>query len=157
MCLDIVIWLLCRFLKLKFAIYKRYSTSEILWQDIIFPGRVKSISRVQRYWRNKGIPFYLRKGRDALTLLRKTLQHKKYLSQGISIFNKIIVLSHKDVFFVYNWYPSPPISMKIKILWIFECYYFGLKGILVDSIFVEKILFITGWTATFKPTPLSHL
>ena len=80
-------------------------------------------------WRDRIVNF---------TFLQKILLHEKYLSQGILIFNKIILQSLKDVSFVlYSW-SSTSINTKIKKNVNFRM----LQGILIGSSSVEKILFM---------------
>ena len=49
-----------------------------------------------------------------LTLLQKTLLNEKYRPLGILIFNKVILSSLKDVYFVFYSNSSTSINIKIK-------------------------------------------
>ena len=62
-----------------------------------------------------------------------------YLPQGILIFNKIILQSLKDVSFVFYSYSSTSINIKI-VTKIVD--FRMIKGILIETSFVEKILFM---------------
>ena len=60
------------------------------------------------------------------------------MQQGILIFNRIILLSLKDVSFVFYIHSSTSINIKMKKMVNFRM----LKRILIGSSFVEKILFM---------------
>ena len=61
----------------------------------------------------------------------------KSLPRGILIFNKIILSSLKDVYFVFYSNSSSSINIKIKKIVNFRM----LKGTLIGSSFVEKNTF----------------